>query len=83
MSIPTTEARLSEAALIAMEVYHRDILPKLKPEDDGKFVAAAYEVGDFEVDRIDLLAIKRLRARQPEARVWLFRAGELATYRFR
>lgn len=71
------EERLAEA------VYDRLVRPALRPEDDGKYVAVAFEADDFEVDADDYAAIRRLQARRPGARLWLMRTGPQAAYRLR
>lgn len=64
------------------EIYERDILPKLKTEDNGRFVAIDIETGDYEIDREELAATDRLFARHPEAQIWLRRIGSRYLYRF-
>ncbi len=77
------DALLAEEERLAEEVYDRLIRPALRPEDDGKYVAVAFEAGDFEIDPDDYAATGRLLARRPGARVWLMRAGRSAAYRMR
>jgi hypothetical protein len=79
----TPDVRLAEEERLAQGVYDRIVRPVLRPEDDGKYVAVAYEVGDFEIDSDDYAATGRLLARHPRARVWLMRAGRQAAYRLR
>lgn len=79
----TPDAVLAEEQRRAESVYDRLIRPSLRPEDDGKFVAVAFEVDDFEVDADDHTAINRLLARQPGARLWLMRTGPEPAYRIR
>jgi hypothetical protein len=74
---------LAEEERLAEQVYDRIIRPNLRPEDDGKYVAVAFEAGDFEIDADDYAATGRLLARRPGARVWLMRAGRQAAYRAR
>lgn len=64
------------------EIYDRDILPKLKPEDDGKIVAIDIETGNYEIDRDVLTASDRLAARHSDAQIWLRRVGSTYVYRF-
>ena len=66
MSI-NTEALLAEEERLAEEVYDRLVRPVLRPEDAGKYVAIAFESGDFEVDSDDYAATGRLLARRPGA----------------
>jgi hypothetical protein len=64
------------------EIYERDIRPKLKPEDKGKFVLIDIETGAYEIDTDELAASDRLLARYPEAQIWLIRAGSRYAHRF-
>ena len=78
-----SEDHLAEEERLAEEVYDRLVCPTLKPEDDGKYVAVAFEEGDFEVDPDDFAATERILARRPGARLWLMRVGKLPAYRVR
>lgn len=71
----------SAIAEIGQALYERDILPKLDPGAQGKFLVLDIETGDFEVDSDELAALRRIRARRPEARVYLLRVGFPAAYR--
>jgi hypothetical protein len=64
------------------EIYDRDILPKLKPEDNGKLIAIDIETGDYELDRDLLMASDRLAVRHPDAQIWVRRVGSSYVYRF-
>lgn len=75
--------RLAEEERRARDMYDRSIRPSLRPEDDGKYVAVAFETGDYEIDADDYAATGRLLARRPGARVWLMRAGQATAYRMR
>ena len=79
----TLDAVLAEDQRRAEEVYDRVIRPALRPEDDGKFVVVAFEADDYEIDADDNSAIRRLKARRPEARLWLMRTGPQAACRIR
>lgn len=68
--------RLGEA------LYERDVLPVLRPEDDGKFIAIDVGSGEYEIDADDYSAVTRLRARRPSGRLWLMMAGRATAYRF-
>jgi len=75
--------RLERLAQLGDEVFDRRVRPRLRPEDDGKFVALDIGSGDFEIDDDDYAAVARLRARLPTAEVWLARAGFPAAYQIR
>ena len=56
-------------------IYERDIEPRVGPEDRGKYVVIDIETGAFEIDANDIEATHRLRARVPDAQIWLRRVG--------
>ena len=63
-------------------IYDRAVRPRLKPEDNGKFVAIDIETGAHEIADDELSASDRLRARVPKAQIWLMRAGSPYLHRF-
>lgn len=63
------------------EVLHKKILPTLKSEDMGKFLAIDIDSGEFEVGDDDYGVIDRLLQRKPHAQSWLCRVGYTAVYR--
>jgi len=67
----------------AAEVFDRQVKPALRPEDDGKYIALDVNTGDYEVDADDYTAVARLRARCPQADIWLERAGQPTAYKLR
>jgi hypothetical protein len=64
------------------EIYEREVVPRVSPEDKGKFVVIDIETGDFEVDRDELTAADRIRDRNPDAQLWFRRVGFSYAYRF-
>lgn len=64
------------------EIYERDVKPKLKPRDKGKFLAIDIETGDYELNVDQRLASERLRARLPDAQIWFVRVGSPYLHRF-
>jgi hypothetical protein len=83
MSAPEPRRSLDEVARLGADVFDRRVRPALRPEDDGKFVAIDVDTGAFEIDEDDYAAVTRLRARLPDAEVWLERAGQPAAYQMR
>jgi hypothetical protein len=63
-------------------IYESEVRPRLKPDDEGKLVAIDIESGAYEVDEDELKAFDRLRARVPEAQIWLVRVGSRYVHRF-
>jgi hypothetical protein len=64
------------------EIYERDILPHVRPEDDWKVVAIEIETGDYAIGKDEIDADHRLRARHPEALFWFRRVGSRYLHRF-
>lgn len=64
-----------EFALRGDEIYDRIVHPRVKAEDEGKFVVIDIETEDFEVDGDEISASDRLLARNPDAQAWLTRVG--------
>jgi hypothetical protein len=62
-------------------IYENDVRPQLKFADEGKFAAIDIESGMYEVDRDELKAGDRLRARIPEALIWMVRVGHRSVHR--
>lgn len=60
---------------LAVDMYHRLILPTLRSEDYGKYLALDLDTREYEIGTDDLGVTERLHARVPGARVWLFRVG--------
>jgi hypothetical protein len=62
-------------------IYEEEIRPLLEPQDEGKFVAIDIESGRYELDRDELKAGNRLRARIPQALIWTVRVGHRSVHR--
>ena len=80
MSAAKTEETAEQFGKRAADLYERVVKPKLKAEDDGKFVAVDANTGEFEVDEDDYLVVESLLARLPDADIWLKRAGHPTAY---
>lgn len=63
-------------------IYENDVRPKLKDEDQGKFVAIDIDSKAYEIDADELAACDRLRGRLPEAQIWMVRVGSRYVHRF-
>lgn len=62
-------------------IYEKDVRPQLKPTDEGKFAAIDIDSGIYEIDADELKAGNRLRARIPEAQIWMVRVGHRSVHR--
>lgn len=64
------------------ELFEKEIRAKVVSEDPRKVVLIDIETGDFEVDFDEMAASARLRARHPDAQVWMRRVGSRVSRRF-
>ena len=64
------------------DIYENDVYPNLTTDNDGKFVAIDIESGTYEIDVDELEACDRLRARVPDAQIWMVRIGSRYVHRF-
>jgi hypothetical protein len=62
-------------------MYEKEILPQLKPNDEGKFAAIDIESGEFALDADELKAGRKLRKRIPDAQIWIVRVGSRSVHR--
>lgn len=63
-------------------IYEKEIRPHLKDSAKGKFLAIDIETGAYEIATDELAACDRLRARLPEAQIWMVRVGYRAVHGF-
>lgn len=73
--------RPEEVARLGDAIYEQSVLPQAGPDDHGRFVAIDIVSGDYDIDREELVATDRLRARHPEAQIWLRRIGSRYAHR--
>ena len=62
-------------------IYEERIKHLVDPLHYGKFVVIDVETGDYEIDKRDIAATKRLLERRPGAITYGVRVGFLAAYR--
>jgi hypothetical protein len=58
--------------------YERDIVPKLKPEDYGKYVAIDIETGEYEINPDSETVGDSLLERNADAQILVLRIGHKA-----
>jgi hypothetical protein len=63
-------------------IYETHIRPQLTSADNGRFAAIDIDSGLFEIDDDELKACDLIRARVPDAQVWLVRIGSPYVHRF-
>ncbi|MBI3467585.1 MAG: hypothetical protein HY000_31635 [Planctomycetes bacterium] len=82
MAFATPRYSKEEFARRGDAIYEKEIRPHLKPDDNGKLVAIDIETGAYEIDTDELGACHKLRARIPDAQIWLVRVGSRYLHRF-
>lgn len=80
----TTKRRHSkeEFARRGDAIYEKDVRPRLKPADEGKYAAIDIESGEFAIHADELKACHKLRKRVPDAQIWMVRVGYRVVHRF-
>lgn len=71
-----------DVARFGDEIYEREVLPHLVPEDEGKFALIDVVTAAYEMDRDEIAASDRLLARHPDAQVWMRQVGSRYARRF-
>jgi hypothetical protein len=84
MPNPSVKRRYSkeEFAERGDTIYESDVRPHLKPDDDGKFAAIDIETGNYEIHEDELAVCDKLRARVPDAQIWMIRVGSRYVHRY-
>jgi hypothetical protein len=62
-------------------IYEKEIRPKLKADDLGRFAAIDIESGMYEIAADELKAGNKLRKRVPDAQIWMVRIGSRSVHR--
>jgi hypothetical protein len=70
-----------EIAERGQALYEREIQGSLTASDAGKFLVLDIESGDYELDKDDLAAVQRARAKRPDGAFYVLRFGHSAAYR--
>jgi hypothetical protein len=80
----TTKPRYSkeEFARRGDAIYEKEVRPKLKADDVGRFAAIDIESGGYAIDADELKACHKLRKRIPDAQIWMVRVGYRYVHRF-
>ena len=76
--MPYPDIESSEVRRRGEEIYQNRLRRHVEPFAQGEFIAIDVLSGGFEVDNDDLVASRRLIARNPGARIWGRRVGTSA-----
>jgi hypothetical protein len=64
------------------DAVYKEILPNLAAKDVGNYLAIDFDTGEYEIAANEMKAGDKLRARLPEAQIWMVRIGYTSTRRF-
>ncbi len=62
-------------------LYEKRIRREIDDSDHGKFLVLDIETGDYELDSDELQALKRAKAKKPNAVLYMLRVGYPTAYR--
>ena len=61
-------------------VYEEQLRAQVEPGNMGKFMVIDIETGEYEIDRDDVAALKRAKAKRSDAPLYLLRIGHRTAY---
>ena len=61
-------------------LYEQQLQAQVEPGNTGKFLVIDIETGEYEIDRNEVAAFKRAKAKRPDAPLYLLRIGYPAAY---
>lgn len=64
------------------DIFEKKIRPSLEAANPRDFVLIDIETSAYEIDADDDIASDRLRARHPDAQIWMRRVGSRIAHRF-
>ena len=79
--MPHAHFSSEEIAERGQALFEREIRSQLDASARGKFLALDIETGLFEIDADERAALKRARAKHPDAALYLIRIGHPTAYR--
>lgn len=62
-------------------LYDQQIRAKVDASNKGKFLVLDIETGEYEIDESELHALKRAKAKNPDASLYMLRIGYSTAYR--
>ena len=63
------------------QALYDQVRPTVEPDNQGKFLVLDIETGEYELDVNDIAAVKRAKAKHPDAALYIVRVGFPAAYR--
>jgi hypothetical protein len=82
--VGTTKRRYpkEEIAQRGESIFEKQIRSHLEGKNPRHFLAIDIETGDYEINESEMAACARLRARVPDAQIWLRKVGSRSARRF-
>ena len=71
----------SEIDQLGQALYDQQIRDKVDSIDKGKFLVLNIETSEYEIDADELVALRRAKARDPDAPLYILRIGYATAYR--
>ena len=62
-------------------LYDQQLRAEVEPDHKGEFLVVDIESGKYELDVSELAALKRAKAKKPDAALYILRVGYSAAYR--
>lgn len=81
--MPDNGYTTKEVVARGKEIYREQIQELVEPQEKGKFIAIDILSGDYAVDAEHIGAVRLLRKRQPDARMYVGKVGYPSAYHFR
>jgi len=70
-----------EIAQRGQAIYDQQIRAHVEAAHRGKFLVLNIETGEYEIDRDELAALQRAKAKNPDGALYILRIGATAAYR--
>jgi len=70
-----------EIAQRGQAIYDQQIRAHVETAHRGKFLVLSVETGEYEIDRDELAALQRAKAKNPDGAFYILRIGATAAYR--
>ena len=81
--VPVPHPRYASEEIVqrGQALYDRQIRAEVEPGHKGEFLVVDIETGEYELDVSELAAVKRAKAKNPDAALYILRVGYPAAYR--
>jgi hypothetical protein len=81
VSVPHPHYTSEEIVQRGQTLYDQQIRTKVEASHKGKFLILDVDTGEYEIDSNEVAAVKRAKAKNPGAALYILRVGSPAAYR--